>query len=134
MPKLTAAPLFGKEFECTLDLDDYGSFVTGITFTPQTSTVSTTAVDGTVYSETVTSGWQVQINYLQDWESAKALGRYFYDNAGQTKALTFVPTAGGGSFDSNVSIGDGPIGGNAGQHAASSVSFGCSRPVWTPGV
>lgn len=131
MAKLTAAPLFVKAFEATLDLDDYGAFATTIMFQPQQSQQSTTAVDGTTYSETVDGGWTVQITHLQDWESAKSLSRYFYKNAGTTKALKFKPKAGTGlpSFTSDVSIGHSPIGGSAGQFGSVSVTFGCSKPV-----
>lgn len=137
MPKLTReTPLFVKAFAATLDLDDYGAYATQILMTPQSSQVSQTYVDGSTDTETVVGGWTIQIGYVQDWEAAKSLSRYFYDNAGTTKTLTFQPVAGTGvpEFETDVSIGDGPIGGTAGQFGNVQVTFGCSRPVFTPGA
>lgn len=110
---------------------EFSSKVDQVVFTPSSSTVTWTAIDGTTYSETSPSTWTADIQFLQDWDDENSLGRLLFDHEGAEATLTFEPLSGGVSVVTTATLSPGAIGGTAGSVATSSVSLGCSKPVFS---
>ena len=133
MPTIAVAPLVLKDVELIIGTDDYRKHVDQVTFTPSASSVTWTGLGLNSHTDVGTATWTVNLNYVQDWDTANSLSRYLYDNEGDTVAVTFAPkSASGPSFKANVVITPGAIGGTVNSYATTSVTLGSDRPVLVP--
>ena len=126
-------PLVLKDVTLTIETDDYKKAVSSVTFTPSASTITWTGLGGNTYSDTSTATWTCGLEFAQDWDTEDSLSAYLYTNEGTTKAVTFVPKAGGPSFTADVVITPGAIGGAVNAYATASVTLGVNgKPELVP--
>lgn len=107
--------------------------ITSVTVTPSTSIVTETAVaPGSVYTDQTPATYTLDLEFLQDWETADSLANYLWANEGDNETLIFEPIAGGQTLTATVILTPGSIGGPGGAFPKSSVSLGISgKPVWS---
>jgi len=125
MATIALAPLVLKDVLLTVGTDNYEKAVDSVTFTPASSTVPWTGLDGTTYTDQTTATWTATLNYMQDWDTADSLSAYLMDNEGTSVALTFKPrSASGPTFTATAIITPGAIGGQVNANATTSVTLG----------
>jgi hypothetical protein len=131
MAVIAVKPFVLRNVTLSIGTDNYEAHVSEVTFTPSASQVSWTGLANNTVSATTTATWTVTIGYAQDWDTANSLAQYLHANEGTTVAVEFVPDDGQGTFDANVVLSPGAIGGTAGAFATSTVTLGCDKPVFT---
>lgn len=137
MTVLDVQPLILKDVELILEAagDDYRKHVSGVTFTPSSSTTTWTGLGLNTHTDAAIPTWVCQLDYVQDWLSADSLSRFLFEHEGETIPATFRPTAGvGPSFSANLTIISGAIGGQVNAYATTTVSLGSDKPVLAPPV
>ena len=140
MATLEVQPLVLKDVELIIGADaatgdDFRKHASGVTFTPTSSQQTWTGLGGNTHTDAAVPTWAVQIDYVQDWDSADSLSRFLFENSGETMEMEFRPRSGSGpSFTANVTIVPGAIGGQVNSYATTSVTLGCDTPVLVPAV
>lgn len=131
MTAIAVKPLVLKDCTMSLGTDSYEKHLSQVTFTPSTSTVTWTGLDGTTHSDASPATWVCQLGYVQDWETDDSLSQYLLENEGEQVTATFTPKVGSGlpSFTSTLTITPGAIGGQVGQFATAQVTLPCTKPV-----
>lgn len=131
MVSVAVKPFILRDVDLVIGVDNYEAHVSEVTFTPTAAQVNWTGLAGNTVAATATATWVVTLGYAQDWDTANSLSQYLHANEGTTVAIQFTPGDGEGSFDANVALSPGSIGGVAGVFATSTVSLGCDKPVFT---
>ena len=137
MATLDVQPLVMKDVELLLGdgTDDFRKHVSGVTYTPTTPTQTWTGLGQNTHTDVGSPTWVLQLDYVQDWDSADSLSRWLFDHQGETVAAEFRPRAGTGpAFGSNVTIVPGAIGGQVNAYATTSVQLGTDAPQLLPAV
>jgi hypothetical protein len=139
MTILEVQPLVLKDVELLIGTgtpDDFRKHVSGVTYTPSSSTTTWTGLGKNTHTDAATPTWVVQLDYVQDWTSTTgSLSQYLFEHEGETLECTFTPTSGvGPSFTSNVTIVPGAIGGQVNAFATTTVSLGSDKPVLVPAL
>ncbi|PTU56409.1 hypothetical protein DBB34_09105 [Sphaerisporangium cinnabarinum] len=133
MATIEVQPLVLKDVEAIIGTDDFRKHLSGVTFTPSSSTATWTGLGGNTHTDAGTATWVCALAYVQDWDSPASLSRYLYEHEGETVEMTFRPRSGEGpSFKANVTITPGAIGGQVNAFATSTVNLGSDRPVLVP--
>lgn len=136
MATVSPTPFVMKDSIVTIDVDNYQAAVTSVVLTPSSSIQTIKGLTPTaVFSEGTTATWTCDLTYMQDWSDENSLGRYLFDNEGETVSATIEPVAGGLGFDVDLIITPGSIGGAVDAFATSTVSLGVKgkpAPVVTP--
>jgi len=132
MATVAVKPFVLRDVTLLIGEDNYEAHVSEVTFTPTVSQVSWTGLANNTVTSQTTATWTVTLGYAQDWNTADSLSQYLHDAEGTTVAVEFVPGDDQGSFDANVTLAPGSIGGTAGAFATSTVTLGCDKPVFTP--
>lgn len=125
-----------KSATLSIAADDFTAAVTQVEFTPSVAASTVRTIDGVAHREQSTSEWTCSVGFVQDLAAA-GLMRYLLTNDGLSKAVTFVPEAGGPSISATLIMAPGAIGGTAGPDlAVGSVTLASSKPVFSdaPGV
>lgn len=132
MPEIPIEPLFMDAADLNIEGDDYAAAISGASFVPTTSTVNWTgAKPGATFTRQTRATWALNLNYAQDWESAKSLSQYLHANEGKEVTLTLAPVSDGRSFTAKVIIAPGTIGAEINQFGTSSISLGVNgRPEY----
>ncbi|MEV7972864.1 hypothetical protein [Cellulomonas sp. NPDC089187] len=132
-------PLILKETEAIIKAavggvgDDFRKHLSGVVFTPSSSQNSWSGLGGNTHTDTSVPTWVCQLDYVQDWDSPVSLSRFLYENEGQTFVIEFRPRSGTGpSFQAEVSVVSGAIGGQVNSWATTSVSLGSTKPELIP--
>ena len=118
----------------TIDGDAYEGEISAALFTPTSSTVPWTAINGETYTFAVPATWVLDLTYAQDWAAAASLSRYLHDNEGDRVTAVFEPIDGGPSVTATVTITPGAIGGDTTAVAGATVQLGSTKPVVAAGV
>ena len=118
----------------SLDGTGYEGEISGAIFTPTSSTVPFTAINGTTWQLAVPTTWVLEITYAQDWAEASSLSRYLHDNEGSVVPAIFEPIDGGPTVTADVTITPGAIGGDTTAVASGTVTLGSTKPVVAAGV
>lgn len=137
MATIDVTPIILKDCIIEIDDDDYAAAVSSAELTPSTSQVIFKGLKpDAVFTDVSAATWMLDLTYAQDWVTATSLSRYLFDNEGETKAAVIKPQSGiGPSFEVNVVITPGSIGGAVDAVAVATVSLGVSgRPVLVPGA
>lgn len=134
MTTVVVEPLVLKDYTVKIDADNYEKAVSAVIFTPPgSSAVTWQGPIGEDHSDESESGaWTMQLDYVQDWETAGSLSGYLFDHHGETKTCEFVPRAGTGlpKFTADIVLRTGPVGGSTRQFATSSTQMTCkAKPV-----
>lgn len=118
------------EATLSIDGDAFEGQISAATFTPTSSAITWTAINGQTYTAQSPATWVLDLTFAQDWAFADALSRYLHENEGETVAAIFEPVDGGPAVTANIVITPGAIGGTAAAVAESTVSLGVSgKPV-----
>ncbi len=126
MAAINVAPFVLKDVLLTVGTDSYEAHVSQVEFTPSASTQTWQGLTpASVHTDMSTATWTCTLAYAQDWETANSLSRYLYDNEGQTKSVVFRPKSGTGpSFEADIIITPGAIGGTVNSFATATVTLG----------
>lgn len=128
-------PIIMGNATLTLGASDYAGQVSGAVFTPSTSTVTFTAINGATHSLNTPTTWVLDLTLAQDWEDATSLSNYLLEHEGDVVTAVLEPVDGGTSFTASVTIVPGAIGAaDTTSVVGSSVSLGSTRPVKAAGV
>ena len=128
------APFMLGNSALTIDGDAYAGEISAATFTPSSSIVSWTAINGNTASFTAPSTWVLDLTFAQDWAEADSLSRYLHSAEGTSVVCVFTPKAGGPTVTATISIAPGAIGGNTTAVAESTVQLGSTKPVLSAGA
>lgn len=133
MATIDVSPLVLKDVDITLDGDNYKKHVSGVEFTAKSSTIEWTGLaPDDSFTDATPPTWACKIDYVQDWDTTDSFSRYLLANAGEAIVATFKPrSAGTPSFAATITLVPGPIGGQGGKYATSSVTLGSTTPVPT---
>jgi hypothetical protein len=137
MAQISTLPIVLKNARFLVVADSYESAVSGVTFTPSSSTISWKGLTPTsVYTGTTTATWVCELSYAQDWATTNSLSQYLLANEGKTLQVKFIPeSAATGTvptFTASVIITPGAIGGTVDSVATATVTLGVvGRPVLT---
>ena len=118
----------------TINGDAYEGEISAATFTPTSSTVPFTAINGDTYTFAVPSTWVLDLAYAQDWAEADSLSRYLHENEGDRVEAVFEPIDGGPSVTATITIVPGAIGGDTTAVAGGTVQLGSTKPVIAAGA
>lgn len=130
MPEIAIEPLYMDAADLNIAGDDYAAHISGASFVPSTSTVTWQgAKPAAVFTRQTRATWVLNLNFAQDWESAKSLSQYLHANEGTITPIVLTPVSGGKSFTADVIIAPGTIGAEINQFGTSSISLGVNgRP------
>ncbi|MCM3778988.1 hypothetical protein [Microbacterium hydrocarbonoxydans] len=135
MATITVAPFVLKDVLLTVGTDNYEAHVSQVELTPSASTQTWQGLTPTsVHTDMSTATWTCTLAYAQDWETANSLSVYLFNNEGQTKSVVFRPRSGSGpSFEVDVIVTPGAIGGSVNSFATATVTLGVKgRPELVP--
>ncbi|MCU1439994.1 MAG: hypothetical protein JWP85_991 [Rhodoglobus sp.] len=134
MTTIAVAPLVLKDVLLTIGTDNYEKHVSGVVFTPKASTISWQGLTPAAkFTDVTAAEWTCVLSYVQDWETTNSLSAYLFANEGDTIAVEFKPKSGSGpTFEANLVITPGAIGGQVNAYATTSVTLGSDRPVLVP--
>ena len=134
MATITPNPFVMKDSLITIGTDNYEAAVTSVVLTPSSSIQTIKGLTPTaVFSEGTTATWTADITFMQDWSSPASLGKYLFDNEGETVSAVIEPIAGGVGFEVDLIITPGAIGGSVDAYATATVSLGVAgKPVLVP--
>lgn len=133
MATLEVQPLVLKDVEAIIGTDDFRKHLSGVTFTPTSSTTTWTGLGKNTHTDASIATWVAALAYVQDWDSPASLSRYLYEHEGETVEIEFRPRSGEGpSFTANVTITPGAIGGTVNAFGTATVNLGSDRPVLVP--
>lgn len=131
MATLEVQPLVMKDIELEIELSDYRKHVSQVELSPKTSAITWTGMGRNTHTDQSSATWDCTLKYAQDWDSPDSLSRYLYEHEGETVDATFRPRSGvGPSFEVQLAITPGAIGGVVNAFAETSVTLGVNgRPV-----
>jgi hypothetical protein len=132
MATVAVNPFVLRDVDLVIGADNYEAHTSQVEFTPTTSQVSWTGLANNTVTSQTTATWQCTIALAQDWGTPNSLSQYLMDNEGEVVSVTFTPASGQGSFEADVTITPGAIGGTAGAFAVATVTLGSTKPVFTP--
>lgn len=126
MTSIAVAPLFLKDYTLKVAADNYEKAVSGVLFTPSTTTSEWHGPIGSDFTDVMVTGWTVQIDYAQDWRTPGSFSRYLHAHQGETVNMEFVPSSDPDepSFTADIVVVPGPIGGTTRSPATASVTCG----------
>lgn len=132
MSQIDVKPLVLKDVILTIGDDSYEKHVSGVTFTPKSSQITWQGLTPAAkFSDASAPDWTCVLNYVQDWETEDSLSAYLFAHEGETVDASFKPKSGSGpTFEAELIITSGAIGGQVNAYATTSVTLGCSgRPT-----
>lgn len=134
MTVIDLVPLVLRDVEATIGTSDYKHAISSATFTPSTSPVAWTGLGGKTFQDVTSATWTLDLQYVQDWDTAGSLSRYLYENETEKVTLTLRPRSGAGpSFTAEITIVPGAIGGPVNANATASVTLPCTgKPELVP--
>lgn len=92
--------------------DDYTAAVSQVQFDPAVTPAKFTGIGGNVVKDIPSADWTVTLGLAQDLAPG-SLHRYLLANQGTTKAVQFIPKAGGPTINASLVIMPATIGGTA---------------------
>jgi len=135
MTAIAVQPYVLKDATFTVGTDSYEAHVSGVVISPTSSVVTWVGLTpSSAFSDGSTPTWSAVINYAQDWTTANSFAQYLLAHQGETKSVVFEPIAAGGpSFEVDVIIAAGPIGGETNTVQVGTVTLGVvGEPVLVP--
>lgn len=118
------SPYSLKAATLAIGADDYTAAVSGVTFTPSTSTASWRGIGGNTVSDVDTAVWACQIDHAQDLSPA-GLTRYLLEHAGETVAVVFTPKSAGPAIEATITLTPAAIGGSASSAGIATATATC---------
>lgn len=137
MATIPVTPFVLKDCVLEIEADDYAAALSSMTLTPSVQTVVFQGLKpGAISTDMTEPTWTLGLTYAQDWVSADSLSRYLFANKGLTKDAIIKPQSGvGPSFEVEIIITPGAIGGQGQQTATATVTLGVQgEPVLVPAV
>lgn len=118
-------PIYLDNAALVVGSKDYAAAASKIECIPQTSTSTFKGMKrGASWSATIVDGWQLTIDFAQDYETADSFSNLCFDFEGEYVEFEFAPVEGGQAWTVVVQLIPGGIGGQGGSHATSSVTLG----------
>lgn len=137
MPEIDVEPIILQDCIIEIDGDDFAAAISTAELTPTASTVNFKGLKRTsTHTFPTVATWALNLTFAQDWVAPDSLSNYLFDNEGETKAAKLKPQSGvGPSFEVNVVITPGSVGGAVDTVAVSTITLGVSgRPERVPAV
>lgn len=135
MTLINPQPIILKDVTLLIGADNFEKQVSTVTLTPTAATQTWQGLSpAATFSDTPAATWACELGYAQDWETAGSLSRYLFNNEGVQVTAVFKPrVAGGSSFQVQLVLTPGAIGGAVNAWAEASVTLGVvGRPVEIP--
>lgn len=135
MATINVAPFVLKDVLLTVGTDSYEAHVSQVELTPSSSTQTWQGLTPTsVHTDMTTATWTCTLAFAQDWETPNSLSAYLFANEGETKSVVFRPRSGSGpSFEVEVIVTPGAIGGTVNSFATATVTLGVKgKPELVP--
>lgn len=124
MPEIDVNPFLMEDCVLNIAADDFAAACSSIAFTPASTASTFKGLKRTaVFSFQSAASWVLGIIFAQDLTEG-SLSRYLHAHEGETKAVEFIPLAGGPSIVADVIISAAAFGGAQGAVPTSTVSFG----------
>lgn len=125
MPIIDINPTYLSECDLMVASDDFAAHVSAVEIVPTLSSATWQGMKKNArFTASNITGHTLNLNYAQDWDSAKSLSQYLAANAGTEKEFTFRPKSGGKGWKVKVLVQPGKIGGQVNTHATADVSLG----------
>lgn len=118
-----AKPFSINNAQLTLGTDTFPNAIGECTLTPNYAGTTYPTIDGDEHPIADQASWVLSIGFGQDHVTAGALSLYVLEHDGEVVPFVFTPQSGGQGYSGNVLIRAAAIGGNARQHATSSVQL-----------
>lgn len=134
MAVIAVQPFVLRDVDLSIGADNYEAHTSQVEFAPTAAQISWTGLANNTHSATATATWVCNIALAQDWGTTNSLSQYLHDHEGEVVPVTFTPADGQGSFDADITITPGAIGGTAGAFAVATVALGSTKPEFTPAV
>lgn len=128
------APFMLGNSTLSLDGSAFEGEISSAIFTPTSSTVPFTAINGDTYTFAVPTTWTLALGYAQDWAEADSLSRFLLEHEGERVDAIFEPIDGGPTVTATVTVTPGAIGGDTTAVAGATVELGSSKPVVAVGA
>jgi hypothetical protein len=125
MATITPAPLYFKDAVLEIDGDDYAPAASSATLTPSVSATTFYGLKPDAMFPESSVDWSLELTFVQDWDSASSLSKLLWDNQGTVIAGAILkPRSGEGpSFEMDIHVVPGAIGGSTRAHATATVSL-----------
>ncbi|MEN0103331.1 MAG: hypothetical protein AAGC90_10430, partial [Curtobacterium sp.] len=107
--------------------DNYEAAVSSVSLDPQSGLATFKGMTpSAVFNFPQATTWQAAITFAQDWETEDSLSNYLFDHQGETVTVQFAPKRGGRTWEVDLVIVPGSIGGAVDAVATSTVTCGVS--------
>jgi hypothetical protein len=125
MATITPAPLYFKDAVLEIDGDDYAPAASSASLTPSVSATTFYGLKPDAMFPESSVDWSLELTFVQDWDSASSLSRLLWDNQGTviTGAILKPRSGEGPSFEMDIHVVPGSIGGSTRAHATATVSL-----------
>ena len=125
MATITPAPLYFKDAVLEIDGDDYAPAASSATLTPSVSATTFYGLKPDAMFPESSVDWTLELTFVQDWDSTDSLSKLLWDNQGTViEGAILKPRSGEGpSFEMDIHIVPGAIGGSTRAHATATVSL-----------
>lgn len=125
---MAATPVIPKIAIFTLATTDFSDDVTDVRVVPTPGAEqAVTTLDGVVHQDVAAEAWALEIEMVQDWDSARpGLAYYLFNNKGTSVAFVYKPTIGAvsaavPSAAGTVKLVPSAYGGKAGEFALNTI-------------
>lgn len=135
MADIAVLPIVLKDMIIEIGEDDFAAAVSSATLTPASSPVVFKGLKaGAVFTDVTAATWTLALTYAQDWVTSGSLSAYLFNNEGDLKDAVIKPQSGvGPSFEVEIIITPGAIGGAVDQTATATVTLGVQgKPTLVP--
>lgn len=125
MATITPTPLYFKDAVLEIDGDDYAPAASTATLSPSVSATTYYGLKPEAMFPESSVDWSLELSFVQDWDSETSLSRLLWVNQGDVIADAILkPRSGAGpSFQVDIHIVPGTIGGDTRSFASASVSL-----------
>lgn len=138
MVAVPVLPFVLKDVTLQIDTDNYEANVSQVQFDPTAQQQTWKGLTpSAVFTDQSSPTWTCTLAYAQDWATAGSLSQYLDAHVGEIKHVTFVPdvNTGQGTFEADIIISPGPIGGTVDAFGVGTVTLGVQgKPEFTPPV
>jgi len=135
MVAVPVTPFVLKDVTMMIDVDNFEMHLSQVQFDPAAQTQTWKGLTpAAVFSDQSAPTWTCVLAYAQDWSKVETLSSYLFANQGEVKHATFVPDVNTeqASWDADIIISAGPIGGSVDAFAVGTVTLGVQgRPTPT---
>lgn len=127
MVAIAFQPITLNDITFKVEADNYEAALSSVSFDPQSGLVTFKGMTpASVWNFPQAVTWQASLTFAQDWETEDSLSNYLFDHQGETVTVQFAPKRGGRTWEADIVIAPGNIGGAGDAVATTSITLGLS--------